>query len=77
MYAAAYVKAQPQCLLFFLSSVKTTVGNGTISSFLYLATATANDSGIYTCQLPHLAEAKLALHILNGEYGRIQGSAFG
>ena len=43
------------------------MGNGTVSSFLYLATATANDSGIYTCELPNLAEAKLALHILNGE----------
>ena len=55
--------------------MKTTIGNGTVSSFLYLATATANDSGIYSCQLPNLAEAKLSLHILNGAYNPIAPSS--
>jgi hypothetical protein len=54
-------------LYCFVFSVKTSIGNGTVSSFLYLATATANDSGTYTCQLSNLAEAKLTLHILNGK----------
>ncbi len=54
-------------LLFSCFSVKTTVGNGTVSSFLYLATATANDSGTYSCELSKLSVAKLTLHILNGK----------
>lgn len=48
-------------------SVKTNVGNGTVNSHLYLATATANDSGTYSCNVANLAIAKLSLHILNGE----------
>ena len=56
--------------------MKTTIGNGTVSSFLYLATATANDSGIYSCQLPNLAEAKLSLHILNGVYIQLTTAKF-
>ena len=65
--------ALTSCYFFF--SVKTTIGNGTVSSFLYLATATANDSGIYSCQLPNLAEAKLSLHILNGSYNPMPPSS--
>ncbi len=55
-------------VIFFIlfSSVKTTIGNGTVSSLLYLATASSNDSGTYTCELKNSAMAELSLHILNG-----------
>jgi len=46
--------------------VKTTIGNGTVSSLLYLATASSNDSGTYRCELKNSAIAELSLHILNG-----------
>ena len=52
-------------LSFF--SIKTTVHNTTVDSHLYLASATASDSGIYSCNVAQVASARLSLHILNGK----------
>ncbi|XP_059093608.1 uncharacterized protein LOC131888706 [Tigriopus californicus] len=48
-------------------SIKTKENNDTLSSHLYLATADAQDSGVYSCSVANLATAQLSLHILNGE----------
>ena len=52
---------------FHLFSVKTTVHNTTADSHLYLASASAADSGTYACNVADMASARLSLHILNGE----------
>jgi hypothetical protein len=50
-------------------SVKTSMNNITVDSHLYLASATASDSGTYSCNLDNIALARLSLHILNGKFG--------
>ena len=54
--------------IYLIDSIKTNVGNGTVSSHLYLATASANDSGTYSCNVANMATATLMLHILNGKF---------
>lgn len=49
------------------SRIKTRESNGTVRSQLYLASANAADSGTYSCGVADLVDARLALHILNGE----------
>lgn len=48
-------------------SVKTTLHNTTVDSHLYLAMASAADSGTYSCNVANLASSALSLHILNGK----------
>lgn len=48
-------------------SVKTDVVAGGAVSRLFIANARTVDSGNYTCALADLAEATVAVHVLNGE----------
>ena len=59
---------------FIYSSIKTKEYSGSVSSHLYLATADAADSGVYSCSVGNgrnggsdVARATLSLHILNGK----------
>ena len=61
-----------QNMFLFFYSIKTKINNRTVSSHLYLATASANDSGTYSCDVANMAQAKLSLHILNGKQGYVE-----
>lgn len=55
-------------LLFYSASVKTDLLTGGAMSRLYIANANRYDSGNYTCALADIAQATVAVHVLNGNY---------
>lgn len=52
--------------MFYSFSVKTDLLTGGAMSRLYIANANRYDSGNYTCALADIAQATVAVHVLNG-----------